>query len=396
MLQRCLSAAYSRILPPPLLPIVTRLGAGSEDGQLLRQLQDKAMSRLQQAFAPRSQGPLKSALKAFERFAAACPQRELFRRPRGLGDPAAASHNEWTLILFATYLASTTSERTRRVVSTDTIRSYISMLKGYYEHTFAFELVTKGTRLKRFLESLEGEDKRSGQRRRRRALRKKHLLRMWDQLPALRRPTPKAVNEHAIISTAWHTLARGGEVARLMRSDLHFRRLRGGKRYAVVWLWPLKKRVSAHTPKIPQYILEHDGGGADTYRALRRLVKFDPVPDEERENTPMFRLSGSRGRRSGFTTAKLLELVRRRMRQIGEDKPREWSAHSPRIGGATDLASTGKLCQVTLQAKGRWASDIGKIYARGTRLSQLKASQLMQQGRGRDLEEIFPGYSQPA
>lgn len=127
------------------------------------ELQDKAMSRLRQAFAPRSQGPLKSALKACERFAAACPsRRELFRQPRGLGDQAAASHNEWTLILFATYLASTTSERTRRVVATKTMRSYISMLKGYYNHTYAFELAAKTTRLKRFLESLEGEDKKSG------------------------------------------------------------------------------------------------------------------------------------------------------------------------------------------------------------------------------------------
>ena len=40
------------------------------------------------------------------------------------------------------------------------------------------------------------------------------------------------------------------------------------------------------------------------------------------------------------------------------------TARSPLIGGATDLASTGKASQLLLRAKGRWASDIGAIYAR--------------------------------
>ena len=44
--------------------------------------------------------------------------------------------------------------------------------------------------------------------------------------------------------------------------------------------------------------------------------------------------------------------------------------------------------------KGRWASNIGRIYARMTRRSQLAASGLMQTARGRDLEELFPGFTQ--
>ena len=73
---------------------------------------------------------------------------------------------------------------------------------------------------------------------------------------------------------------------------------------------------------------------------------------------------------------------------------RLWGAHSGRIGGATDLASTGKASELLLKAKGRWASDIGKIYARMTRRSQLAASRLMHEARGRDLEEIHPGFTQ--
>ena len=52
-------------------------------------------------------------------------------------------------------------------------------------------------------------------------------------------------------------------------------------------------------------------------------------------------------------------------------------AHAFRIGGATDLADEG-ASQSLLQAKGRWASDIGRIYARMTRRAQISASKAMQ------------------
>lgn len=347
---------------------------------------------------------LASALRAFERFAAACPRRELFLEPRVTGDRAAMTHNEWTLILFATFLSSTTSTRTRKVVAVGTIRSYISLIKGYLGHVYAFEVADQPSRLRRFLESLQSDDSRGGRRKRRRAFRRSHLVRIWKLIPSARSHTAKAVNEMAILSTAWHILARGGEVAPaafdphscLTRADLEFKTTSRGRRYAVVWLRPLKKKAAKHAPKIPQLIAEYDGGGADTYWALRRLVEHDPVPAGERAATPLFRTIGRDGRRHHFTTSSFTQLIRRRTRQLGESNPREWSAHSARIGGATDLASTGELNQLTLQAKGRWGSDIGKIYARVTRRSQLAVSGLMHRARGRDLEEIFPDYSQPA
>lgn len=379
--------------PPPSLPPM--LGE-TESGELLERLHVSAANRLRRAFAPRSQGPLSSALRAFGRFASACPGRELFKEPRALGDRAAAAHNEWTLILFAGYLASTTSRRTRRIVAARTIKSYVSLLKGYLEHIYAFELAERPTRLRRFLDSLQAEDPRSGRRRRRRGLRRRHLLRMWEEIAEWRTTSVRAVNELALLSTAWHILARGGEVVSMTRADLRFRKTKSGRRFAEVWLWPLKKKLNETAQKIPQFVTEHDGGGADTYWALRRLVVYDPVPEGEAASTPLFRTSERNGRRRKFTTTSMRVLLRRCMRQIGEKKTSDWGCHSARIGGATDLASTGRLCQSTLQAKGRWASDVAKIYARGTRRSQLEASALMQRARGRDLEEIYPSYSQPA
>ena len=67
-----------------------------------------------------------------------------------------------------------------------------------------------------------------------------------------------------------------------------------------------------------------------------------------------------------------------------------------RIGGATDLADAG-ASPLLLQAKGRWAGDLGRIYARMTRRSQLAASRTMMRAKlGKDLEELFPGFVQPA
>lgn len=65
--------------------------AGGGVGSLLLRLHRDAARRLQTALAPKSKGPLNSALKAFARFSAACPARELFKEPRWYGDGAVSS-----------------------------------------------------------------------------------------------------------------------------------------------------------------------------------------------------------------------------------------------------------------------------------------------------------------
>ena len=97
-----------------------------------------------------------------------------------------------------------------------------------------------------------------------------------------------------------------------------------------------------------------------------------------------------------MTVAHLRKFTRDCATVLGYSERAHWGAHSGRIGGATDLAATGRATQLLLQAKGRWASDIGKIYARMTRRSLLAASRLMQKARGRDLEELLPDFVQGA
>ena len=162
-----------------------------------------------------------------------------------------------------------------------------------------------------------------------------------------------------------------------------------------MWLRPMKKKGQAQAAKVPQYIAEADGGGADTYMLLRRMVAADPVDPSAAASTPLFRVKAKTGKTyRSVTVAQLRKHVRDCAAAIGYPTRKQWGAHSGRIGGATDLAATGKASELLLKAKGRWASDIGRIYARMTRRSQLAASRLMHQARGRDLEEIHPGFTQ--
>lgn len=400
--------------------------AGGDGGAvegLLARLHTEVADRLRRAYAPKSQGPLGSALRAFARFAAACPEREtLFVTPDKRGDLQASAHNEWTLILFAWYLSTTPSQKTGKPISPKSIASYVSLLKGYFNFSYGFAIVDSTQRLKRLLKELLDESPIVN-RKKRRGLRRRHLIKLYEA--GAGQCSKYAVNAFALISTAWHTLARGAELAPSCkpgewtpekgpsRADLTFHtcnaegtrgRCKGEgtaqqtRRYAILWLRPKKKRGLA--PKVPQYIEEFDGSGSDTYAALRRLVTMDPVPASEEWKTPLFRnevrrLDGSKSI-AHINVAGMRSIVRSYAKILGHTDLSQWGSHSCRIGGATDLASTGESTELLLKAKGRWASDIGAIYARLTRRQLLAASRLMQRGWGRDMEELIPSFTQPA
>ena len=128
------------------------------------------------------------------------------------------------------------------------------------------------------------------------------------------------------------------------------------------------------------------------------MAELDPVRGDARATTPLFsmRKGGAGQQTRPMRVADMRAVVQRYAGLIGQGSKSQWGAHSPRIGGATDLATTDKCSPALLAAKGRWASDIGNIYARMTRKSQLAASRLMQTARGRDLEEILPQFTQGA
>ena len=83
-------------------------------------------------------------------------------------------------------------------------------------------------------------------------------------------------------------------------------------------------------------------------------------------------------------------------RVIGEPAV-HFGAKAFRIGGATDLREVmGEAATLITKRRGRWDSDIGLIYERPLVAVQLRASSLMAEAWGIDLEAACEGFAQPA
>mmetsp|Transcript_28515 Transcript_28515/g.57518 ORF Transcript_28515/g.57518 Transcript_28515/m.57518 type:complete len:222 (-) Transcript_28515:243-908(-) len=219
-------------------------------------------------------------------------------------------------------------------------------------------------------------------------MRKRHLKRLWNGNVALQSSTKAARSAWASQTSAWHVLARGGEVGSMDKADLQFKRQgRGGRRYAILWLAPLKKR-GGQQPKLPQFIYEQaEPEEWEPYHALRRLS--ESIADEP-ASAPLF--TATNGAR--MTTSHFRAQNKRFAKLLGWN-PKEAGAHTPRIGGASDYAGTGEASELMLEAKGRWSGDIARIYARMTRRAHMAASDQMFAAKGRDLEELMPEFIAP-
>lgn len=173
------------------------VGTSGPVSGLLHRLHQEAAKKVQLAYAPKSKGTLGSAIQAFARFAAACPERLLFKESRWKGETAAAAWNEWSFILFAEYLSVQPSAKTKQPISVKSIETYISLLKGFFKHTYDFEIPEGSPRLSRLVKMMREEQPMAGSRRKRRGLRRRHLKQMWETVPAARGTSANEVNEQA-------------------------------------------------------------------------------------------------------------------------------------------------------------------------------------------------------
>ena len=355
---------------------------------MLKRLHEGARRRLATVLAQSSRRKLRSALRHFARFTEAVPARELFN-----SDPL---HNEWTMCLYLEYCAINKSPRTGKPIAVDSAAGYASMLTAHWSREMGFPLI--GNAAQRFPSIIRQMRKTClpSTRRERRGLRRHHLQKAWRASASLRARTPEAANVAAAISVSWQAVARAGELtATRFDKDKHPTRAdlvksgsasTGDEAYTL-WLVPLKKSVAE---KVPIMFAKGEGDISDTYSMLERLEAIDPVPRRRRASTPVFRVGTA-----ALKPARFLRAVKEFAKAAGQD-PKKYGKHSGRIGGATDLADSG-ASPLLLQAKGRWSGDLGRIYARMTRRGQLAASRTMMRARvGRDLEELFPGFVQPA
>ena len=355
---------------------------------ILKRLHEGARTRLATVLARSSRQKLRSALAHFARFADAVPNRELFNRD--------TLHNEWTMCLYLEYCAITKSTRTGKPIAVNSAAEYASMLTTHWSREMGFPLI--GNAAQRFPSIIKQmrKSRPPTTRRERRGLRRRHLQAAWRSSATLRAKTPEAANVAAAISVSWQAVARAAELTATRfdpqkhptRADLvkSGSRAKGDEAYTL-WLVPLKKSVAE---KVPIMFAKGDGDIADTYSMLERMEAIDPVPRGHRSTTPVFRV-----KKAALKPTRFLKGVRDFAKAAGQN-PKKYGKHSGRIGGATDLADSG-ASPLLLQAKGRWSGDLGRIYARTTRRSQLAASRTMMRARvGRDLEELFPGFVQPA
>lgn len=340
-----------------------------------------------------------SALRKLGEFKSAAAQgRKLFRRPRVHGELEACCHNEWSLLCFAEWLLARNSAKTGRPLAVNTIVSYVSLIKTELSVRYGFALVGDSDRRWRRAVKAMRKAEPVVNRKKRRGLRGHHLRKAWKRSSYKTDRSVGAVNEWAAVAVAREAVARGGELcpskkfdpdapATPTRADVTFEEDRHG-RTATLWLRPLKKRGRARAAKVPIIFAAYDGRGSDTYAALRRLFERDPTPPGQAARTPLFRRANGAAMRLAHFTKIVKEVAR-----LAGQNPAVFSAHSPRIGGATDIGDESPLM---LQAKGRWGSDIGKIYSRLTRRGLVRQSRAMQRRGARDMEQLYPGFTQPA
>ena len=175
----------------------------------------------------------------------------------------------------------------------------------------------------------------------------------------------------------------------LKRSDLIWKT--EPRPHAVVMLFPLKK--GPEQCKVPMLIAPGDGRGGDAYAALKRLERWDPVPEDVREITPLFR-NANGGKLSVPIITGWVQLAASAAGE-GEDS-RFFTARSLRVGGATELHAMGAN-QLTIMLLGRWSSDVSKLYTRASQ-DQVLALSAHFSGAPDDpaLEQVFHDFVQTA
>jgi hypothetical protein len=349
-----------------------------------------------------------SAMRLFAEFALLSP-RELFRKPMGADALAAAQHNEWSMCLFAVYLSGVTSTKTTKALARSTIETYVETAASTLSLAFGFRVLQQRVIFKPLLaRTLAAMDSETGARRKRQGLRRRHLREAASGLGAMR--DADDINRWAAACLANTILLRAGELQHLRHRDATFTS-HSGRRCLLIQVKPLKKcgGVATKAARVPTLIPEIPGDQACAYAALKRLLRLDPAgraslgEQKPAGEEPIFRLRTRPPAAARANAAPCWQAVRtahmdayaRRVARAVSLPPADVGGHSFRIGGATDFIDGGGSHE-QLRGRGRWASDIGHIYARDTIGLQLGSVDAIVRANTMSLEELVAGYTQPA
>ena len=398
----------------------TDAGVGENESATATALRLGVRDRARQTLDP---GRLDTALTWFDEFATDSRRAPLFKPFSGLDDADASIYNATTLDMFGEYLRRRGSRLNGRKGSTlraDTIGSYVSAIKSLRTLEAHQRIVDVRTDTVRpaAAKRMRQQDGPPGERVLRRALRATHLRQAVAKgFP--RRSKPGAIRWAAAV-LAHNLLLRGGELG-VVNNDAFdaSRDLKIGDiefcapcmesawlPWLVVYVVAIKDTQARHRV-VPMVVRRRGAGGAlgddcmDVYDALilaieARAGRVPPtlgrVQGQEAAQ-PLF----VRPRGGIWRTNETRELAQDIARLIGMD-PAEFGAKSFRIGGATDWRAVfGPAgAETIIRERGRWASDVARIYQRALAQDHLSGSAAVGDTEGRELEALCRGWTQPA
>ena len=352
------------------------------------------------AYADTSQGTVRSAMNAWVTFSRlfSAQRPEMIRTPRYDGDLEASTHNELSLMQFAAWMQE-------REGAVNTICSYVSLVKTNLGVHLGWRILEDSAiRLPRFLRGMRRLYGRTRARRRRLGWRAQHHAALRRLLPITPAACPLALAQDALLATARDGLLRSCEITVAHGSfdgvnrhprvrDIDFEHTTPeGEAFAVLTILPAKKPPGQE--KNEPVHLARGAGVVDAFSACARMIHaraeakggIEAILDE-----PLFLNPATR---TAFTAIELRSLVRSAAAALGLDT-RLFGAHSPRIGGATDLYASG-CPPISIQIQGRWDSDLWSIYARQCIGQTVGFARRAQDATDVEIEVDSASYTQPA
>lgn len=357
-------------------------------------------------------GRLGTALTHFKKYLSATG-RVPFMPVERAGDITSLVYNQETLELFAEWLRSTGGQKA------DTIAGYVSVIKGLRDAEAHYHVTSDvvNTAMPRAFKRYRQIDGPPGERKLTHGFR----AYMFRELVSggYDRTSARGIVRWAAALGAHNLLLRGGELgtvagkafcpqtdAALGAIDWKAPCPESKGRAWLTWDTVPIKDVAARRRICPMLVCRRGGPdvplGADplcTYDAIALLFqeRIGRVPATGRvtgEEGLMPLFVGRNGR--WWTTDDSRELAREMGTALGLD-PAALGARSFRVGGATDYkAKLGAGAERFIQERGRWCSDIGRIYTRALAAPHLAGSADVGDADGVDVETLCPGWVQPA
>ena len=313
----------------------------------------KAFDLIQRAWASSTDGKARTALRRLEDYLRQYNIQEPFRET--LSDPAAAVHNELTLI---GWIVSMVEDG----LSHGTISSYVSLAKTALSIRLGWAITAKGSevRLPRLLKGIL-RSKPAASRKRRLGWRAAHMRKLRNALGL-----PIGVEETAadsVLNLARQGLFRGADFLPERHADFKPKwyptvgdwtiREVNGRTFAQGLVRPAKR--GEEQPKCELFHMPKGDGVVDGFSSIERHLAARVAANGGHPLHPDAPLITHANGRS-WTVKEMRTLIRDAGARIGLD-PKELGAHSARIGGATDHFASGCPSGV-IQILGRWCAQL--------------------------------------